>query len=108
MVSTLHRVFAIHRDCLRVACECDRFHTKVIQSRGKPFLKLPTVDEEPGRPDGPVLVRLPRHRTGRALVKATALIETETLPRGRPPLLCAKPCDHGHLDDLTPGSRQLH
>jgi len=66
------------------------------------------VDEEPGRPDGPVLVRLPRHRTGRALVKATALIETETLPRGRPPLLCAKPCDHGHLDDLTPGSRQLH
>ena len=62
MVSTLHRVFAIHRDCLRVACECDRFHTKVIQSRGKPFLKLPTVDEEPGRPDGPVLVRLPDGR----------------------------------------------
>ena len=138
MVSTLHRVFAIHRDSLRVAFECDErlrgplesmsgelvdfrlaaharprasatgFVAKVIQSRGKPFLKLPTVDEEPGRPDGPVLVRLPRHRTGRALVKATALIETETLPRGRPPLLCAKPCDHGHLDDLTPGSRQLH
>jgi SOS-response transcriptional repressor LexA len=62
MVSTLHRVFAIHRDCLRVACECDRFHTKVIQSRGKPFLKLPTVDEEPGRPDGPVLVQLPDGR----------------------------------------------
>lgn len=35
---------------------------KVIQSRGKPFLKLPTVDEEPGRPDGPVLVRLPDGR----------------------------------------------
>jgi len=41
--------FAIHRDSLRVAFECDPFHTKVIQSRGKPFLKLPTVDEEPGR-----------------------------------------------------------
>ena len=23
----------------------------MIQSRGKPFLKLPTADEEPGRPD---------------------------------------------------------
>jgi SOS-response transcriptional repressor LexA len=38
------------------------FVAKVIQSRGKPFLKLPTVDEEPGRPDGPVLVRLPDGR----------------------------------------------
>jgi SOS-response transcriptional repressor LexA len=54
--------FAIHRDSLRVAFECDPFHTKVIQSRGKPFLKLPTVDEEPGRPDGPGLVRLPDGR----------------------------------------------
>jgi len=81
--------FAIHGDSLRVAFECDEqlrgalesmsgelvdfrlaaharprasatgFVAKVIQSRGKPFLKLPTVDEEPGRPDGPVLVRLP-------------------------------------------------
>jgi hypothetical protein len=62
MVSTLHRWFAFCRDSLRVAFECDPFHTKVIQSRGKPFLKLPTVDEEPGRPDGPVLVRLPDGR----------------------------------------------
>ena len=38
------------------------FVGKVIQSRGKPFLKLPTVDEEPGRPDGPMLVRLPDGR----------------------------------------------
>jgi len=81
-----------HRDSLRVAFECDErlrgplesmsgelvdfrlaaharprasatgFVAKVIQSRGKPFLKLPTVDEEPGRPDGPVLVRLPDGR----------------------------------------------
>jgi SOS-response transcriptional repressor LexA len=51
--------FTIDGDSLRVAFACDPFHTKVIQSRGKPFLKLPTVDEEPGRPDGPVLVRLP-------------------------------------------------
>ena len=34
----------------------------MIQSRGKPFLKLPTVDEEAGRPEGPVLVRLPDGR----------------------------------------------
>jgi hypothetical protein len=54
--------FTIRADSLRVAFECDPFHTKVIQSRGKPFLKLPTVDEEPGRPDGPVLVRLPDGR----------------------------------------------
>jgi diadenosine tetraphosphate (Ap4A) HIT family hydrolase len=54
--------FAIDGDSLRVAFECDPFHTKVIESRGKPFLKLPTVDEEPGRPDGPVLVRRPVHR----------------------------------------------
>ena len=84
--------FTIHRDSLRVAFECDErlrgalesmsgelvdfrlaaharpraratgFVAKVIQSRGKPFLKLPTVDEEPGRPDGPVLVRLPDGR----------------------------------------------
>jgi superfamily II DNA or RNA helicase/HKD family nuclease/SOS-response transcriptional repressor LexA len=84
--------FAIHPDSLRVAFECDErlrgplesmsgelvdfrlaaharprasatgFVAKVIQSRGKPFLKLPTVDEEPGRPDGPVLVRLPDGR----------------------------------------------
>lgn len=76
--------FTIHDDSLRVAFECDErlrgslesmsgelvdfrlaaharpravatgFMAKVIQSRGKPFLKLPTVDEEPGRPDGPV------------------------------------------------------
>jgi hypothetical protein len=50
--------FAIDGDSLRAAFECDRFLTKVIQTRGKPFLKLPTVDEEPGRPDGPVLVGL--------------------------------------------------
>jgi hypothetical protein len=54
--------FTIDGDSLRVAFECDPSHTKVIQSRGKPFLKLPTVDEEPGRPDGPVLVRLPDGR----------------------------------------------
>jgi SOS-response transcriptional repressor LexA len=84
--------FAIDGDSLRVAFECDErlrgplesmsgelvdfrlaaharprasatgFVAKVIQSRGKPFLKLPTVDEEPGRPDGPVLVRLPDGR----------------------------------------------
>jgi SOS-response transcriptional repressor LexA len=84
--------FAIRADSLRVAFECDErlrgplesmsrelvdfrlaaharprasatgFVAKVIQSRGKPFLKLPTVDEEPGRPDGPVLVRLPDGR----------------------------------------------
>ena len=84
--------FTIHRDSLRLAFECDErlrepfesmtgelvdfrlaaharprasatgFVAKVIQSRGKPFLKLPTVDEEPGRPDGPVLVRLPDGR----------------------------------------------
>jgi hypothetical protein len=50
--------FTIHRDSLRVAFECDPFHTKLIQSRGKPFLQVAPVDEEPGRPDGPVLVRL--------------------------------------------------
>jgi len=49
-------------DSLRVSFERDPFHTKVIQTRGKPFLKLPTVDEEPGRPDGPVLVLLPDGR----------------------------------------------
>ena len=38
------------------------FLARVIQSRGKPFLKLPTVDEEPGRPNGPVLVGLPDAR----------------------------------------------
>ncbi|MEX0687146.1 MAG: DEAD/DEAH box helicase family protein, partial [Pirellulales bacterium] len=84
--------FTIHDDSLRVAFECDErlratvesmsgelvdfrlaaharprasatgFLAKVIQSRGKPFLKLPTVDEEPGRPTGPVLVRLPDGR----------------------------------------------
>ena len=84
--------FTIEGDSLRVAFECDErlrgslesmsgelvdfrlaaharpravatgFMAKVIQSRGKPFLKLPTVDEEPGRPDGPVLVRLPDGR----------------------------------------------
>ena len=59
MVFTRHSWFAIHRDSLCAAFECDPFPAKVIQSRGKPFLKLPTVDEEPGRPDGPVLVRLP-------------------------------------------------
>ena len=52
MVSTLHRRFALRRDSLRVA-----FHP-----HRKPFLKLPTVDEEPGRPEGPVLVRLPDGR----------------------------------------------
>jgi SOS-response transcriptional repressor LexA len=52
----------IRADSLRVAFECDPFHTKVIQSRGKPFLKVAPVDEEPGRPDGPVLVRLPDGR----------------------------------------------
>jgi SOS-response transcriptional repressor LexA len=35
---------------------------KVIHSRGRPLLKIPTVDQEPGRPDGPVLVRLPDDR----------------------------------------------
>ena len=84
--------FTIDGDSLRVVFECDErlrgplqsmsgelvdfrlaaharprasatgFVAKVIQSRGKPFLKLPTVDEEPGRPDGPVLVRLPDGR----------------------------------------------
>ncbi len=84
--------FTIEGDSLRVAFECDErlrgalesmsgelvdsrlaaharprtsatgFVAKVIHSRGKPFLKLPTVDEEPGRPDGPVLVRLPDGR----------------------------------------------
>jgi hypothetical protein len=84
--------FTIEGDSLRVAFECDErlrgalesmsgelvdfrlaaharprasatgFVAKVIQSRGKPFLKLPTVDEKPGRPDGPVLVRLPDGR----------------------------------------------
>jgi hypothetical protein len=48
MVSTLHRWFALRRDSLPVA-----FHP-----HRKTFLKLPTVDEEPGRPDGLVLVRL--------------------------------------------------
>jgi SOS-response transcriptional repressor LexA len=38
------------------------FHAKVIPSRGKPFLKLPTVEEAPGRPAGLVLVRLPDGR----------------------------------------------
>jgi Predicted transcriptional regulator len=51
MVFTRHCCFALCRDSLRVAFECDRLLAKVIQSRGKPFLKLPTVDEEPGRPD---------------------------------------------------------
>jgi SOS-response transcriptional repressor LexA len=84
--------FTIDGDSLRVAFDCDErlreplesmsgelvdfrlaaharprasatgFVAKVIQSRGKPFLKLPTVDDEPGRPDGPVLVRLPDGR----------------------------------------------
>jgi len=40
----------------------ESFRSKVIHSRGKPFLKLPTVDEVPGRPAGPVLVRLPDGR----------------------------------------------
>ncbi|NBV46386.1 MAG: HIT domain-containing protein, partial [Planctomycetia bacterium] len=40
----------------------ESFRAKVIHSRGKPFLKLPTVDEVPGRPAGPVLVRLPDGR----------------------------------------------
>ena len=38
------------------------FMAKVIQSRGKPFLKLPTAEEEPGRPVCPVTVRLPDGR----------------------------------------------
>jgi len=84
--------FTIDGDSLRVGFECDErlrgplesmsgelvdfrlaaharlraratgFVAKVIQSRGKPFLKLPTVDEEPGRPDGPVHVQLPDGR----------------------------------------------
>ena len=84
--------FAIDGDSLRVAFKCDErlrrslesmsgelvdfrlaaharqrasatgFVAKVIQSRGKPFLKLPTVDEQAGRPEGPVLVRLPDGR----------------------------------------------
>ena len=84
--------FTIDGDSLRVAFECEErlrgslesmsgelvdfrlaaharprasatgFLARVIQSRGKPFLKLPTVDEEPGRPNGPVLVGLPDAR----------------------------------------------
>jgi superfamily II DNA or RNA helicase/diadenosine tetraphosphate (Ap4A) HIT family hydrolase/HKD family nuclease/SOS-response transcriptional repressor LexA len=84
--------FTIDDDSLRVAFECEErlrgslesmsgelvdfrlaaharprasatgFLARVIQSRGKPFLKLPTVDEEPGRPNGPVLVGLPDAR----------------------------------------------
>jgi SOS-response transcriptional repressor LexA len=84
--------FTIHGDSLSVGLECDPrlrgtlesmsgelvdfrlaaharprastsgFVARVIQSRGKPFLKLPTVDEEPGRSDGPTLVRLPDGR----------------------------------------------
>ncbi len=84
--------FTIHGDSLRVAFECDErlrgalesmsgelvdfrlaaharpqasgtwFLAQVIESHGKPALKLLTVDEEPGRPHGPVLVRLPDGR----------------------------------------------
>jgi superfamily II DNA or RNA helicase/diadenosine tetraphosphate (Ap4A) HIT family hydrolase/SOS-response transcriptional repressor LexA len=39
------------------------FEAKVIQSRGKPFLKIPTAEDEPGRPIGPVPVALPDGRT---------------------------------------------
>jgi superfamily II DNA or RNA helicase/diadenosine tetraphosphate (Ap4A) HIT family hydrolase/HKD family nuclease/SOS-response transcriptional repressor LexA len=39
------------------------FEAKVIQSRGKPFLKIPTAEDEPGRPTGPVPVVLPDGRT---------------------------------------------
>ncbi len=46
----------------RPRASANGFFARVIQSRGKPFLKLPTVDEEPGRPDGPALVRLPDGR----------------------------------------------
>ena len=35
MVSTCRNWFTIHDDSLRVAFECVRFHTKVIQSRDK-------------------------------------------------------------------------
>jgi SOS-response transcriptional repressor LexA len=67
----------------------------VIQSRGKPFLKLPTVDEEPGRPDGPVLVRLPDGREWEfRFVKIACNVAGprgsnvgDTLPNGLPTLL---------------------
>ena len=39
------------------------FEARVIQSRGKPFLKIPTAEDEPGRPIGPVPVVLPDGRT---------------------------------------------
>ena len=117
--------FTIDGDSLRVAFECDarlrgplesmsgelvdfrlaaharprasatRFVAKVIQSRGKPFLKLPTVDEEPGRPDGPVLVRLPDGREWEfRFVKIACNVAGprgsnvgDTLPNGLPTLL---------------------
>ena len=87
--------FAIRRDSLRVAFECDPFHTKVIQSRGKPFLKVAPVDEEPGRPDGPVLVRLPDGREWEfRFVKIACNVAGprgsnvgDTLPNGLPTLL---------------------
>ena len=37
----------------------DRFTAKVSHSGGKPILPLPTIEELPGRPMGPVNVRLP-------------------------------------------------
>ncbi len=117
--------FMIDGDSLRVAFECDErlrgplesmsgelvdfrlaaharprasatgFVAKVIQSRGKPFLKLPTVDEEPGRPDGPVLVRLPDGREWEfRFVKIACNVAGprgsnvgDTLPNGLPTLL---------------------
>ncbi|MGK0188602.1 MAG: superfamily II DNA or RNA helicase/diadenosine tetraphosphate (Ap4A) HIT family hydrolase [Verrucomicrobiales bacterium] len=36
-----------------------RFIVKVSHSSGKPILRLPTVDEQPGRPIGPTEVQLP-------------------------------------------------
>jgi SOS-response transcriptional repressor LexA len=117
--------FTIDSDSLRVAFECDErlrgplesmsgelvdfrlaaharprasatgFVAKVIQSRGRPFLKLPTVDEEPGRPDGPVLVRLPDGREWEfRFVKIACNVAGprgsnvgDTLPNGLPTLL---------------------
>ncbi len=38
------------------------FEARVIQSRGKPFLKIPTAEDEPGRPIGPVPVVIPDGR----------------------------------------------
>jgi hypothetical protein len=105
--------FAIRRDSLRAAFECDErlrgalarmggeliefrlaaharprasatsFVAKVIQSRGKPVLKLPRVDEVPLRPDGPVFVRLSDGREWEfRFVKVACNVDKNVAKRG--------------------------